>query len=66
MFGSYPYPRNRYAQNTVEFIGVFVKEGRPAAVSEAGKAASALSQEEWLEYTKQVWTLPAPSRADLA
>ena len=66
MFGSYLYPRNLYAQNTAEFIGVFVKEGRPAGVSEALKAASALSQEEWLEYTKQVWTLPAPSRADLA
>ena len=66
MLGSYPYPRNLYAQNTAEFIGVFVKEGRPAAVSAAAKAASALSQAEWLEYTKPVWTLPAPSRADLA
>ena len=66
MFGSYPYPRNRYAQNTAEFIGVFVKEGKPAEISEAAKAASALSQEEWLEYTKPVWTLPSPSRADLA
>ena len=29
MFGSYPYPRNFYAQNTVEFIGIFVKDGKP-------------------------------------
>ena len=45
---------------------MFVKEGQPAAVSAATKAASALSQEEWLEYRKPVWTLPAPSRADPA
>ena len=45
---------------------MFVKEGQPAAVPAAAKAASALSQEEWLEYRKPVWTLPAPSRADPA
>lgn len=66
MFGSYPYPRNLYAQNTAKFIGVFVKERQPAAVSREVKEASALSQEEWLEYTRQVWTLPAPGRGDLA
>lgn len=66
MFGSYPYPRNLYAQNTAEFIGVFVKEGKPAKVSREVKEASALSQEEWIEYTKQVWTLPVPSKADPA
>ena len=27
MFGSYPYPRNFYAQNTTEFITVYVKDG---------------------------------------
>lgn len=31
MFGSYPYPRNFYAQNTTEFIAVFVKDGKVAA-----------------------------------
>ena len=66
MFGSYPYPRNLYAQNTAEFIGVFVKEGKPAAVSRQVKEASALSQEGWLEYTSQVWTLSVPGRGDLA
>ena len=25
MFGSYPYPRNLYAQNTVEFVGALSK-----------------------------------------
>ena len=29
MFGSYPYPRNFYAQNTSEFITVYVKDGIP-------------------------------------
>ena len=29
MFGSYPYPRNFYAQNTSEFITVYVKDGKP-------------------------------------
>lgn len=29
MFGSYPYPRNFYAQNTTEFITVYVKDGTP-------------------------------------
>ena len=28
MFGSYPYPRNFYAQNTTEFITIFVKDGK--------------------------------------
>ncbi len=29
MFGSYPYPRNFYAQNTTEFVTVYVKDGKP-------------------------------------
>ena len=29
IFGSYPYPRNFYAQNTIEFITVYVKDGKP-------------------------------------
>lgn len=29
MFGSYPYPRNFYAQNTSEFITIYVKDGKP-------------------------------------
>ena len=28
MFGSYPYPRNFYAQNTSEFISIYVKDGK--------------------------------------
>lgn len=67
MFGSYPYPRNFYAQNTSEFITVYVKNGRPQNnVSRCKKEASRLTQDEWVEYTKQVWRIPIPGREDLA
>ena len=29
MLGSYPFPGNLYAQNTVEYITVYVKDGIP-------------------------------------
>ena len=67
MFGSYPFPRNFYAQNTSEFITVYVKDGRPENnVSRFNKEASRLTQEEWVEYTKQVWRIPIPGRDDIA
>lgn len=67
MFGSYPYPRNFYAQNTSEFITVYVKDGKPLNnVSRSSKEASRLTQDEWVEYTKQVWRIPIPGRDDVA
>jgi DNA modification methylase len=66
MFGSYPYPSNFYAQNTVEFVTVYVKEGKSQTRPESIKSKSKLSQEEWVEYTKQVWNLPIPNKGDLA
>jgi len=66
MFGSYPYPRNFYAQNTIEFIGVFVKDGKPPKNDKERKEQSLLSEEEWREYTKQVWDIPIPNKSDLA
>ena len=67
MFGSYPYPRNFYAQNTSEFITVYVKDGRPENnVPKSQKEASRLTQDEWVEYTKQVWRIAIPGREDLA
>ncbi len=67
MFGSYPYPRNFYAQNTSEFITVYVKDGRPQNdVPPHYKELSRLSQDEWVEYTKQVWRIPIPGKDDLA
>lgn len=67
MFGSYPYPRNFYAQNTVEFITIFVKDGKPEnTISKEIKEQSKLSKEEWVDYTKQIWNIPIPNKGDLA
>lgn len=67
MFGSYPYPRNFYAQNTTEFISVFVKDGKPRTdVPQEIKEASKLSQEEWVSFTKQIWDIPIPNKSDIA
>jgi len=67
MFGSYPYPRNFYAQNTIEFITVYVKDGAsennlPKEIKEKSK----LTQKEWIEFTKQIWNIPIPGRGDIA
>jgi DNA modification methylase len=64
MFGSYPYPSNFYAQNTSEFIGVFVKDGEPEKRSLEIKEASRLTEEEWVEYTRQIWRIPIPNRGE--
>lgn len=66
MFGSYPYPRNFYAQNTTEFITVYVKDGKPEKVTELQKEKSLLTQKEWVEYTKQIWDITIPGKADIA
>ena len=66
MFGSYPYPRNFYAQNTVEFLTVYVKDGAPARLSDDSKKASILTKKEWLTFTRQVWDIPVPGRGDPA
>lgn len=67
MFGSYPYPRNFYAQNTIEFITVYVKDGPsendlPKDIKEKSK----LTEKEWVEFTKQIWNIPIPNKNDLA
>ena len=67
MFGSYPHPRNFYAQNTIEFIAVYVKDGLPNnKVSAKIKKKSRLTQKEWIELTKQIWNITIPGRGDLA
>lgn len=67
MFGSYPYPRNFYAQNTIEFVTVYVKDGKPInKVSKEIKEQSKLTQKEWVAYTKQIWDIPIPSKNDVA
>lgn len=67
MFGSYPYPRNFYAQNTIEFITVYVKDGLPEnKLPKKIKEESKLTQKEWIEFTKQIWNIPIPGKGDLA
>lgn len=65
MFGSYPYPRNFYAQNTTEFITVYVKDGKPKSTPANIKDKSIISQEEWVAYTKQIWDIPIPNKSDI-
>jgi len=57
MFGSYPYPPNLYEQNTVEFITVLVKDGKPDVLAVDVKEESRLSEREWMRLTKQIWRL---------
>lgn len=67
MFGSYPYPRNFYAQNTIEFITVFVKDGKSEIIlPKKVKEKSKLTQKEWVEFTKQIWNIPIPGKGDIA
>ncbi len=55
MFGSYPYPGNILENNTVEFINVYVKPGKPPKYSKPVKEANILKQEEWVDLAQQVW-----------
>lgn len=64
MFGSYPYPRNFYSQNTSEFISIYVKDGKPCEVSKERKEQSKLTQSEWLEFTKHIWDITPPNKSD--
>ncbi len=66
MFGSYPYPSNFYNQNIIEFIIIFVKDGKPNIKSKEIKEASKLTKEEWINYTKQIWDIPIPNKKDIA
>jgi modification methylase len=55
MFGSYPHPGNIIENNTVEFINVYVKPGKPPRFASDVKAANELTRTEWLDLTQQVW-----------
>ena len=57
MFGSYPYPPNIFEQNTLEFINVLVKPGKPKTLPPAIKEASRLTQKQWMNLSQQVWRL---------
>lgn len=67
MFGSYPYPRNFYAQNTTEFVTIYVKDGKPINnLPKDIKENSKLTEKEWVEFTKQIWNIPIPGKDDSA
>src|SRR3546814_16295992 len=55
MFGSYPQPGNIIENNTVEFINVYVKPGKPPKFSNEVKQGNKLSRTEWLDLAQQVW-----------
>jgi DNA modification methylase len=55
MFGSYPHPGNIIENNTIEFINVYVKPGKPPKFAAQVKEANRLSRAEWLDLTQQVW-----------
>jgi len=55
MFGSYPHPGNIIENNTIEFINVYVKPGKPRRFAADVKHANELTRTEWLDLTQQVW-----------
>jgi len=55
MFGSYPFPPNIYENNTIEFMNVFVKQGAPEKPLAETKELNRLTQEEWIDLTRQIW-----------
>lgn len=55
MFGSYPFPGNILENNTIEFINVYVKPGKPPKFDQTAKAANKLSRVEWMDLAQQVW-----------
>jgi DNA modification methylase len=63
MLGAYPFAGNTYANNTIEFINVFVKPGKPPKFAEAVKEATLRSHAEHLNLTQQSWfMMPADIR----
>lgn len=55
MFGSYPSPGNIIENNTIEFINVYVKPGKPPKFDTDVKEANELTRTEWLDLAQQVW-----------
>jgi DNA modification methylase len=55
MFGSYPHPGNIIENNTIEFINIYVKPGKPPKFNAEVKAANAFTRAEWLDLAQQVW-----------
>ena len=58
MMGSYPHPPNFYGLNTIEFINIFVKDGKPEKIDNKTKNKSKLSKDEWRKYISSIWKFP--------
>ena len=58
MMGSYPHPPNFYGLNTIEFINIFVKDGKPEKIENKTKNKSKLSKDEWRKYISSIWKFP--------
>jgi DNA modification methylase len=54
MFGSYPYPGNIFANNTIEFINVYVKPGKPPKFDAEVKNASQITWTEHQDLSQQI------------
>ena len=57
MFGSYPYPGNLYSINKIEYINIFVKEGKPEKKPKELKEKYKITKEEWVDLTNQIWKI---------
>jgi hypothetical protein len=65
MLGVYPYPGHNYANNTVEFITVYVRPGKNKVATPAVKAANRMPDALHLNLTQQVWfMMPAKINRD--
>jgi modification methylase len=52
---SYPYPGNILENNTIEFINVYVKPGKPPKFDQEVKDGNVLTRNEWIDLAQQVW-----------
>ena len=50
-----PFPGNLIENNTIEFINVYVKPGKPPKFAADVKGANKLTRTEWLDLAQQVW-----------
>ena len=60
-FGSLPYPPSPLICDSMEYIFIFRKPGRPdySYLAPELKERSRLAPDEYKEFTKQIWTLAA-------
>ena len=55
MFGAIRIRETYLENNTVEFINVYVKPGKPRRIDPDVKRANRLTRTEWLDLAQQVW-----------